>query len=291
VIRREPPQVRLIQDAIRVACFGAIGLAVLAAVRLPPRIEPAWLDTAGRALAAGVAHLLTVMVLRELVPRPRIGSHLVGKDDNYLRWLASSAYADAVNHPLVRWPYGFLSITQFVYLRAQGAQVRYGASLAWGRVTVREPSLLEVETGAQLEPGVIVEAALGATGRLRVDRVAVGGGCLVGANVVLMPGATLGHDARVGPGAYIGPDVSIGVGTKIGERAVLAAGVDVGAHVRIGAGAVIGENARIADSARVRTGAVIPPGTQVRENEVWQGVPARALFRDARGRTRDEYDD
>jgi len=186
----------------------------------------------------------------------------------------------------VRWPFSFLDTTRFLYLRAQRARVAVDASIH-ASVRIAEPCLLSVESGAQLEPGVIIENALHATGRVRIDAVFIGAGCLIGAHAMLMPGVSLGHEARVSPGSYLGPDVSIGVGAKIGERAILAAAVDVGSHARIGAGAVIGEGVVIGEHARVAAGAVIPPKSQIREGEVWQGVPARPMNRDVRGRPRD----
>ena len=285
MITREPALARLLQDVCRVVYFSLIILAVVLAVSLWPRLHPLWLDVLARLIAAVTAQLITVTLLRIIVPRPRIGSHRVGRDGQYVRWLVSSTLAEVGDHPALRWPYSFTFLTRVLYLRALGAQLSFRTSFPIG-LRVRDPSLLAVEAGAQIEPGVVIENALHATGRVRVDSVTIGGGCLVGACAVLMPGTVLGHDARIGPGAYLGPDVSIGVGAKIGERAVLAAGVDVGSHVRIGAGAVVGEGVSVADRAKIMAGAVIPPNSRIREEEVWQGVPARPLYRDARGRPR-----
>lgn len=283
---REPKRARLLQDSLRAVFFALFAGAAAAVVRWLPPAHPPWLDVAGRILAVLTVELVAIALLREIVPKPVVGSHLVGRDKGYLRWLMSSAFADVVMHPLLRFPFSLFHLTRFLYLRAAGARIAFGAAFA-GELTVRDPCLLVVEEGAQLEPGVIVEGALHATGRVTVDRVTVGAGSLVGAHAILMPGAHLGHDVRISPAAYVGRDVSIGVGVKIGERAVLAAGVEIGSHAKVGPGAVLGEGVKVGDHARVMAGAVIPANTTIRESEVWQGVPARPLYRDRRGRPRE----
>lgn len=283
-IRREPPKARLLQDACRLAFFTTIAAAIGAVIVFLPRVHPRWLDVCGRALAAYTVHLVVVAILREIAPKPRVGSHIVGKNPHYVRWLIASAYTDVVNHPLVALPFSLFYVTRWLYLRAQGARIAFGASLPAGLI-VREPCLFSMAPGSQVEPGVVIEAGVHATGRIRIDTVILGEGALVGAHSLLMPGVSLGHDVRVGPSVYIGPDAAIGVGAKIGERAILGAGVDLGSHVRIGVGAVIGEGSLIGDGAKVRAGAVIPPNTRIRAGEVWQSMAARPMGRDARSRS------
>lgn len=285
MIRREPQKVRILQDVYRLGCLLIIVAGMAGTWVGLPRVYPAWVDLTARSCAMFVVQLLLLAILREVIPAPLVGSHRVAKDPGYTRWIASTSFAEVATNVVLRWPFSFLHVTRFLYWRALGARIAFGASVPWDLV-VRDPVLLVIEHGAQLEHGVRIEQGLHARGRIRVDSVHISGGCLIGAHAVLMPGASIGLDARVSPGAYVGPDVSIGVGTRVGERAVIAAGVDVGAHARIGAGVVISEGVRVGDHARILAGAVIPPNAIIREREVWRGIGARPVFRDERDAAR-----
>jgi acetyltransferase-like isoleucine patch superfamily enzyme len=279
VIRREPERARYLQDLLRAIFLVVIVAAVVGAIVRLPNVEPRWMDILGRTIAALTTELLTIVVVRLLIPKPRAGNHLIGGNWDYGRWLSSAALSEIALHPVIRAPFWIFHFTRFLYLRALGADVSWRVSFPVDLV-VRDPSLLSIAAGAQIEPGVVIENAVHATGRVRVDRVTIGGGCLVGAHTILMPGASLGHDARVSPGAYLGPDARVGVGAKIGERAVLAAGVEIGTHAVIEPGVVLSEGVRIADNARITAGTVVPPNTAVGEREIWAvGTPAGPLPR------------
>lgn len=277
-IRREPASARLIQDLARAIVVVLVGAAMVAAVRFLPPITPSWLDTVGRIVGALFAQLLTVALLRGLLPRPKTGAHIVGRNRAYASWIFSQALVDIALNDVVRTPFWFFHSSRYLYLRALGASLSWTAGFSRD-LYVRDPSLLKVAKGALIEPGVRIETGVQATGRIRVEAVNIGAGALIGENAVLMPGCSLGHDARVGPGAYVGENVQIGVSAKVGPRAVLARRIDVGSYVTIGPGAVISDSVRIADHAKVLEGAVIPPHTRIREREVWGGVPARPLYR------------
>jgi len=285
VIRREPKSARLIQDGFRLAFTLIIVGALFATWTLLPRLHPPWIDVIARTIAVLLVEVLVVAGLRSIVPVPFVGSHRVGRDKPYVRWLASTALSEVATNIVIAWPFSFLHSTRFVLWRALGANMSFGAGFSYD-LKVRDPSLLVVEHGAQLEHGVVIEHGLHARGRIRVDAVHISGGALIGAGVILNPGVSVGHDARVSPRAYVGPDVAIGVGTRIGERAVIAAGVDIGAHARIGAGVVVSEGVRVGDHARLLAGAVIPPNTVIREREVWRGIGARPVFREEQDENR-----
>ena len=281
IIQREPRFAHLLQDIWRIVFFIFFLGADLSIVFILPKIQPLWLDSLGRAFSLLVGHVILMFLVRELVPNPPEGSVRVGKDKTYLKWLIARSFRDVANCRLFYGPYQLLHGTRYLYLRALGAKLAYDATID-PSVVISAPSLFAVDTGAQLEAGVKVENAVHAMGRVRISPVTVSEGALVGAHVTLMPGATLGPNVRIGPGAYIGPDTCVGVGVKIGEGAILAAGVDLGSYVRIGAGCVIAEGVSIGENAKIRAGSVIPPSTRIRGGEVWQGLPARAVFRDPR---------
>jgi len=269
------------QDIWRIAFFLIIGAADLCALFLLPKIEPVWLDVSGRILGMFMTHLIVIMLIREIVPKPPLGSVRIGKGSAYLKWLLASGLAQVINCRLFAGPFNMFHFSRYLYLRAQGTKLAFDATIH-PSVSISAPSLLTVDRGAQLEAGVSIINIAHAMGRVRIGEISIGEGVLVGAKVQLMTGASLGPNARIGPSAYIGPDVHVGLGTKIGEGAVLAAGVDLGSYVRVGAGAVIAEGASIGENAKIRAGSVIPPSTRIRAGEVWQGLPARAVFRDNR---------
>lgn len=273
---REPGSVRLLQDILRIVFAGLILAAVGAAAVLPPPVQPPALDTFGRVLAALAAELFTLMVLRELVRRPEPGWFRITVNRDYVRWLLSSTLTEVAWHPLLRLPFWYLHATRVLYLKALGADLAWSASFH-AQLVIRDPALLRIGAGAQLEPGVILEAGLHGAGRVRVGAISVGPGCLVGAHALVLPGASLGDDVRVEPATVIGEDVRVGVGSTIGEGARLERGVDLGSYVTVGTGAILSEGVRVGDRARIAPGALVQPDTQIKEREVWAGVPARPV--------------
>lgn len=275
-VQREPVGVQWAQDGLRLLFAALIGAGTAAAALLPPASSPPWLDLAGRLLAAVSGELATLVLLRALVPRARPGWHRIVWAGDYVRWILSSVFNEVALHPLVRAPFWYLHFTRVLYLKALGAQVAWTASFP-ADLVLRDPSLVRIGPGAQIEPAVTLEGALHGAGRVRVGPVEVGPGCLLGAHSVVMPGAALGMDARVEPATVIGEDVKLGVSCTIGEGARLQRGVEVGAHSVVGTGALLAEGVKVAERARVGSGAVVEPETLIGERQTWSGVPARRV--------------
>lgn len=276
-VRRQPVSANLFQDALRLLFAAIIASSIIAVVMLPPRTYPPWFDVGGRVLLSVSTELLVLAVLREIVPRPPVGAHMVGPNGSYIRWLMSSAFADVAMNPVVRFPFWHFHVTRVLYLKALGAKISWHVGFH-EHLVLREPSLVALAPGAQLEPGVVLEAALHGAGRIRIAPIIVGGGCLVGAHAILMPGATIGHDATVSPGAFLGEDVHVGVGAKIGEGARIERKVDLGSYTTVGIGAIVAEGVRVGDRARIGSGAFVVPNTEIGERELWEGTPAKRVL-------------
>ena len=261
---REPWWAAGLRDALRLVLFVTLCAAVAAVVAYLPPARFAWLDLPGRILAGLSTELMTLVLLRVVLPGARPGDHRVDWNGSYLRWLVSSAFNDVALMPMVRAPFSWLQFGRVLYLKALGARMPWTVRLPAG-FEVRDPSLWVLGFGAQIEPGVVIESALHGAGRVHVDRVVVGPGCLVGAQSVLMPGAILARDVRVGVNALIGDSARIGVGVQIGAGAQVEPAADVGSYAAVGPGALIGAGAKIGDRARIYAGAVVPAETIVPE--------------------------
>ncbi len=270
---REPWWASALGDILRLALLLVLGASVAAAVILPPAAHPAWLDVLGRILAGLTAELLVLLIARALLPVARPGAHRIGWNRDYLRCLCSMALNDVARLSVVRAPFTFFRLGRLLYLKALGAELPWTVSLP-DQLTVRDPSLWIVGAGVQLEPGVIVESSLHGAGRIRVGRVSIGAGCLIGAHTVLMPGSVIAHEARIGPRVMIGEDARVGVGVTIESGVQLERGADVGSYASVGWGAMIGPGACIGDRARVAAGAVIEPELNVGEREHWTSAGA-----------------
>ena len=273
---REPWWTPVLRDVLCAALLVAIVGPVVAAVTLLPPARFPWLDVPGRILAGILVELVVLGTLRMLVPTVRPGAHRIGWNDDYLRWVASSALNDVAQLPILRAPFGFLHFGRILYFKVLGARLPWTVSLP-AQLTVRDPSLWIVEPGVQVEPGVMIEAALHGAGRVRVGRVVLGAGCLVGAHAVLMPGAVIANDARVGPRALVGEQTRIGVGAVVGANAHIERSADVGSYATVGGAALIGASSELGDRARVSAGASVEPETLIAEREHWAGVPARRM--------------
>lgn len=258
-MRREPVRVRLIQDCAR-ALFLIMLLGVPAAVAwaVPPRP----LDAAVRAGAAVLSHLLVLGLLRRLIPRAPAGDHLVAPWGPYLLQAISRALVEVATLPLFRGPLWFFHWGRVLHLDLLGARVAWDVALPLDLI-VRDPAHLSIGGGSVLEPGVVLAATSLRAGRAHLAPVRVGEGCVIGSQVVLLPGVSVAHEVRVEPGALLADDVQVGVSAVIGPGARLSRGVVVGAHASIGAGAVLGEGVTLGERSRVRAGAFVPPGTQI----------------------------
>ena len=271
---REPWWASALSDLLRLVLGLTIGGAIWAAFALPPPAYPTWVDLPGRVVAGLCAEVLMLAGLRLVLPTARPGAHRVGWNADYLRWMASSALNDVARLPPVRLPFTFFRVGRVLYFKLLGADVPWNVSLP-DELTVRDPSLLAVGVGVQLESGVVVEAALFGAGRVRIGEVVVGSGSLVGAHTLLMPGVIVAHEARLGPRVWVGEGARVGVGVTVESGAQLEQGVDVGSYAAIGAGAIIGRQARIGDRARVAAGAFIAPSAEIGEREHWHAAPAQ----------------
>ena len=275
-MQREPLLARIAQDVLRLLLIVVLATSVSVVEFNLPSLPELWIDVLRRTMVAWVTVLLVLAIVRLVLPSPRPGAHRPTAERGYLTYVLSAAFAEVALLPLVRGPFWFFQWTRIIYLRVLGGDIAWSASVPMA-ITVRDPALVVLGSGCQLEPGVVIETALHGAGRVRVGRVAIQEGCLVGAQVLLLPGSTLGHRARIEPGVVIGESARVGVGATMGQGARLERGVDVGSYVCVGAGAVLSERVRVGDRARVQPGAWVQPDTIVPERENWAGVPARPL--------------
>lgn len=272
-LKREPAQARLFSDVLRLLFGAVIVLSAISPLVMIPAVTPPWRDLLGRVIAVLASQLVAVALLRQLVPAPLPGLHRVGFHGAYLRWLLSSTLSEVALRGVIRAPFWFLHSTRCLYLRALGANLAWRLTIP-SDVVLRDPALITIGSGAQLESGVRLEPALHGVGRVQIGRIEIGDGCLIGAAAMVMPGAIIAHEARLGPGAYVGPNARIGLGASIGARAVLGERVEVSSYAVVGAGAVLSDGVRVADRARILPGAVVPPDTVVGEREIFPASPA-----------------
>lgn len=104
--------------------------------------------------------------------------------------------------------------------------------------------------------------------------------------------------AKLGPNTYSGGIIEDPLFTQIGENSLVGQSALLGAHVienrtlahypitigsnvTIGAQSVILADVIIGDNAIVAAGSVVTKGTRIGEGEVWGGVPAKFLKRNA----------
>jgi sugar O-acyltransferase (sialic acid O-acetyltransferase NeuD family) len=116
---------------------------------------------------------------------------------------------------------------------------------------------------------------------------------------IVHPAATVSSSSRVGPGSVLLANVVLTAAVIIGSHvavmphvtithddivedfATIASGVCLGGHVRIGQGAYLGAGALVREGRAVGKRAMVGMGsvvlTDVPEEQVWIGVPARYL--------------
>lgn len=273
MVVREPAWVRWLRDSLKLSFFLLIvGAMAVPFVFLPAR-HAILLDLPMRIVAAMLTQLLLLAILRELLPKPTAGSHLIAFKAPFLRWLVSSAFASVALLPLLRGPYWWLSMGQLLYLRILGAKLSVKTSLC-PHMELGDPALVTIGAGAQLEPGVILETADFGAGRVRVAPVHIGPGCLIGTRSLLMPGASVADDSRLGPNVVIGASSKVGVGASLAAGVNLDANVTLGSYVSIGPAAILADGSRVGDRARIAAASWVPADSQISDRERWAGNPA-----------------
>jgi sugar O-acyltransferase (sialic acid O-acetyltransferase NeuD family) len=83
------------------------------------------------------------------------------------------------------------------------------------------------------------------------DIATVGGGCVVGAGVVVHPDAAVGSHCFLGPGAVVDRDAEVGAGSWISAGAVVGSGARVGARVILGPNSSVGRKASVGADVEV----------------------------------------
>lgn len=230
-----------------------------------PGMPIAIVDGGARLLLAFVLHLALLGVLRRLLPRPRPGDHRVQAGGAYLQHALSRALVEVAQLGPLRGPLWLLHLGRVLHLDLLGARVGWDVGLPV-ELSVREPALLAIGAGSVLEPGVTIEASTLRAGRVHVAPVSIGQRCVIGSQVLLLPGVSIAHDVRVEPGALLADDVRVGVASVVGPGARLSRGVEVGSHSSIGAGAVLAEGVTVGERARVAAGVFVPAGTQIADH-------------------------
>ncbi len=83
------------------------------------------------------------------------------------------------------------------------------------------------------------------------DVATVGGGCVVGAGVVVHPDAAVGSHCFLGPGSVVDRDAEVGAGSWISAGAVVGSGARVGARVVLGPNSSVGRKASVGADVEV----------------------------------------
>ena len=105
----------------------------------------------------------------------------------------------------------------------------------------------------------------------------------LGAGTVLMPGATVGSDARVGNGVIINTHASIDHDCHLADYCHVGPGTTLAGNVRLGEAAFMGAGSVVIPEQTIGAGAIVGAGgvvvTQIPDDELWVGCPARFLKR------------
>jgi sugar O-acyltransferase (sialic acid O-acetyltransferase NeuD family) len=110
-------------------------------------------------------------------------------------------------------------------------------------------------------------------------RAAVWSGAALGANSIVLPGATVLPYVEIGRDVSIRPNVVVSHHCQLGDHVTLANGTVLGGSIRVGhnswlgLGAVVRDRVTIAPRSFVGAGAVVVSDTE--EDGVYVGVPAR----------------
>jgi sugar O-acyltransferase (sialic acid O-acetyltransferase NeuD family) len=113
--------------------------------------------------------------------------------------------------------------------------------------------------------------------------VVVPASCSIGAGSVVLAGCVLTASVTLGDHVVVMPQVTLTHDDVVEDFATLCADVTLGGSVRVGRAAYVGMSASVRERVRVGAGSTLGMGsvllTDLPDDEVWAGVPARRLAR------------
>ncbi len=185
---------RVVPMAAALVTYGAVAAALVSLLD----VANGWAVLLGGLvmLAAGiVAALLTVAAKWILIGRVRAGEHALWTSFVWRNELADT-FVELLAAP---W---FSGITQGtaalnVWLRLMGAKI--GDGVWCDTYWLPETDLVELEDGATVNHGCVVQTHLFHDRVLAIDKVRLRAGATLGPHSVILPGASIGRHATVGP--------------------------------------------------------------------------------------------
>lgn len=146
-------------------------------------------------LAGVVAAAVAVAAKWLLVGRHRAGEHPLWSSFVWRNELADTFLEVLAARWFVPSALGTPALT--TWLRALGAKIGHGVwcESYW----LPEPDLVELQDGATVNPGCVVQTHLFHDRVLSMDTVVLREGATLGPNSVILPAATIGRHATIGP--------------------------------------------------------------------------------------------
>ncbi|MCA9404408.1 MAG: hypothetical protein KC897_11540 [Candidatus Omnitrophica bacterium] len=205
----------LVMYAMAVLFFGISlmpGLAMLLKTWDAVHTAPLWQKTMclGFALSAGFFLFGITLVL--LVGTFRMVSGLKLKEGEYkmhepeaLKWSFLSCLYSMIRYTFI----DFILLTPFANLLFRMLGAKLGKNVAINSSFVFDHSLLEIDDGAVIGGGAIIDAHIFERGKLILRKVKIGKQALIGSHCTLMPGCEIGDKAIISANALLLKDSKV----------------------------------------------------------------------------------
>ncbi len=157
--------------------------------------------------------VLTVFVLRLLVPRLKKGIYAMGVNSGTLAWACNLALSRASEVAAVRPLLNAFFWTKFLHWRALGMKIDYGVNTSIGVSFVDLP-MITIRKGGTVSEGVHIACHTFVGDKLIIFPVEIGENVFIGMNCTIGPKTKIGNGAWIGMHNVIGGD-QIADGAKI----------------------------------------------------------------------------
>lgn len=196
-------------------CLGPIIITLILTWLELSQIANVYVQMAVAPFALTFSFILTIFVIRLLLPRLKKGVFPLGFNLGFMGWWTHSLLTRSARIFGIHYLIHSVSLFRWLYWRALGAKVSYKMSTSY-KITLHDVALIEIEEGVILAEDVELSGHIVRGDRVLVAPVKIGKNSFIGRGTYIGPRTRIAENCWIGMNNNITGEV-LPVGTKIGN--------------------------------------------------------------------------